>query len=109
MPGFAWGVYSSDDGHDYLLKVDVDLFYDLPRGWESPEPDSFLPQYPRAWRPRFVVGLNEAGQRREAICANTACDLWVGAATVFTYRDTDGAMATASVIERVQERRLTPH
>jgi len=39
MAGFTWGVYSSDDGHDYLIKVDLDLYVMPERGWSPPEPE----------------------------------------------------------------------
>jgi len=106
MAGFVWAVYSSDDGHDYLLKVDNDLYADTDRGWEPPVPDSYLPQYPRGWQARYVVGLGPVGERRSAILASTAAILWSDLTTVFHYRDTNGAIQSAQVIMRVAEHRL---
>src|SRR4029453_2400762 len=106
MAGFTWGVYASDDGHDYLLKVDLDLYVQTDRGWEPPVPDSYLPQYPRGWKPRHVVGLGPEGQRREAICATTSCVLWSNLTSTFDYRDTNGLMITAQIIMRISEKRL---
>jgi len=106
MAGFVWAVYSSDDGYDYLLKVDSDNYGELTRGWSPPIPGSYLPQYPRGWQARHVVGLSDDGLRRWAICATTSCDLWTGVVGFFRYRDTNGAMQIAEVIARTQEKRL---
>src|SRR6266576_4802154 len=106
MAGFVWAVYSSDDGYDYLLKVDNDLFGMTERGWDYPIEGSYLPQYPRGWKPRYVIGLSPAGERRDAICANTSSMLWTGAITDFVYRDTNGGLVTAQVIMRVAENRV---
>ena len=106
MAGFTWAVYASDDGHDYLVKVDLDLYVMTERGWEPPIPDSYLPQYPRGWKARHVVGLGPEGQRREAICATTSCVAWSDLTTQFMYRDTNGLMIPAQIIMRVQEHML---
>ena len=108
MPGFVWAVYASDDGHDYLLKVDFDLFAMTERGWDYPVPDSFLPQYPRGWTPRFVTGITLGGSRRYAVCATTSCALWTGAIDTFTFWNTDHAPEAAEVIARSSERLLRP-
>jgi hypothetical protein len=109
MPGFTWGVYASDDGHDYLMQVDLDLYVMLERGWEPPIPESYLPQYPRRWKARHVVGLGPEGQRRVAVCATTSCSLWSLLTPTFRYRDTNGIMLEATVIERIGEKRVKPH
>jgi len=106
MAGFTWGVYSSDDGHDYLIKVDLDLYVMPERGWSPPEPESYLPQYPRGWQARHVVGLGPEGQRRTAICATTSCSLWSVLTSTFEYRDTNGLFLTAQVISRIGEHLL---
>lgn len=108
MAGFTWAVYASDDGHDYLMKVDLDLYVMPERGWEPPVPGSYLPQYPRGWKARHVVGLGPEGQPRQAICATTSCSLWSLLTTEFEYRDTNGLFLPAQVIGRISERWLTP-
>lgn len=106
MPGFTWAVYTSDDGFDYLMKVDLDNYVQLARGWTPPIPDSYLPQYPRGWEARHVTGLGPEGQRRQAICATVTCDLWTGVVGFFEYRDTNGLLVPATVIQRIQEQRI---
>lgn len=67
-------------------------------GW-SVTPPAGVPtgiRLPRRIKPRHAIGVGAGGKRVRAICATTACDLWTGAATTWTYIDNFGATQTAT-------------
>lgn len=101
--GYVWGLYESDDGNTYALRVDADYAAQSERGWAYPAP-SGTPVYPRGWSPRKVVGLDENGHPRHAIVATVAADLWTGVASTFTISGTDETEHTCTVIRSLGER-----
>jgi hypothetical protein len=102
--GYVWAYYESDDGNTYALKVDADYAAAAERGWTAPAAPG-TPIYPRGWIPRKVTGIDPSGQRREALVASVAADLWTSAATTFDITGTDETTYTCTVHKRLKERR----
>lgn len=104
MPrGRVWAYYESDDGNVYALQVDADYVDDLGRGWAWPAAPGTSP-YPRGWRPRAVVGVDDLGGRRVAVVASVTADLWTGTAAQFTISGTDQLDHVCTVVELRAER-----
>lgn len=101
--GFIWGVYVSDDGNSYALRVDADYFAMPERGWTSTAPAG-MPPYPRGWFPRKAVGLDPNGHPRKAVVATPVADLWTGVTREFHIRDSDGSLQTCTGIRLYGER-----
>jgi hypothetical protein len=106
MPrGYVWAGYQDDTGAIYAARVDADYQLQVERGWQIV--DRFAtPQLPRGWIPRRVVGVDENGNSREAICATTQADLWTGAVIQFTFNGSDQLPHVAQVIARHMEHTL---
>jgi hypothetical protein len=100
--GFRWASYVTDDGTLYATKVDADYFDQVERGWSN-DGVELLPVLPRGALPRRVVGIDEQGDRRYAICASTDADLWVGLVDAFTFEANDNELQLATVVGRQQE------
>lgn len=98
-------MYQDDNGQPYALKVDADYAAQPERGWVVVDPTS-LPQFPRGWRARAVLGLDEEGRSASALIANLEAELWQGLVQVFTFNGTDELPHVASVIGRRSENRL---
>ena len=75
-------------------------------GWIS-TPPATVPdnlRRPRRFTPRHAIGIDPSGKRHRVICATTACDLWTGAASTWTFIDNFGATITATVTGRAGEK-----
>lgn len=106
MPrGYVRAVYETDTGEQFQLLVDADAAEDASRGWVVTGA-SALPQLPRGWLPRRVVGIDESGVQLEARVGLNTAALWVGTVNQWTIIGTDGALHTATVVVRQEERRF---
>lgn len=102
--GFSWGVYFDDEGGEWSLQVDSDYLADADRGWipvDLPAPSPF----PRGWRPRRVIGLDELGATIYAISPTTSSAIWTLGVASFTFEANDGTTHSATIIGRESERR----
>lgn len=105
MPrGWLASEYVDDDGTPWKLQVDADYATDTDRGWTTGLTPG-LPPLPRLWSPREVVGIDPTGRVVTTRVATLDSPLWTGAAQTFTFRASDGAFYTATVVERRGERR----
>jgi hypothetical protein len=103
--GFSWAGYQTDDGNVWALRVDADYFEAPERGWFAVDPKS-VPQFPRGWRARTAIGLDELGNTQRAVVASVDAPLWTGAVGQFVIEGTDEAPHVCTVIGRHQEFRL---
>lgn len=103
--GFTWGDYVDDDGNEWAVAVDSDYVTDPIRGWTIAGDTGLVP-LPNRWRPRRVIGLDQDGGKIVAVVAQLAADLWTGAATVFSFKDSTGTPRQATVVEYRAERRI---
>jgi len=102
--GFTWVVYVDDNGGRWGLEVDSDYVDHPERGWVRAADNELYP-LPRAWRARRAAGLDAGGRTQFALVGTLEADLWTGAATVFTFRDSEGTPQQATVIRYEAERR----
>ena len=108
MPrGFTWCAYHDDNGGVWGVQVDSDYVDHPERGWTRAADNEFYP-LPRAWRTRRVLGLDGSGSTQSAVVGTLDADLWTGATTVFTIRDSEGQAQQCASIRREPERRTTP-
>lgn len=105
--GFRWGVYTTDDGAQYALRVDADYFESAERGWTAEGVDELAP-LPRGWLPRFVVGLDDIGRSIECRVPSTSSPLWTQELTVFQFYASDEQIHFCDVIQYVGERQRRP-
>lgn len=101
--GFQWGVYETDGGQLFALRVDADYFEDLSREWQSAEGFGLVP-LPRGWRPRHVFGVDDVGRLAKCVVARTTNALWTGDLTVFQFYASDETIHFVDVIGRTSER-----
>jgi hypothetical protein len=106
--GYVWGSYTTDGDQVFALRVDRDYFGMPERGWTDVAPPGAAP-LPRMARARRVIGVDDSGNQRYAICATTTCDLWTGAVGSFTIQASDQTDVACVVIGRQAERILVPH
>ena len=90
-----------------LFEVDVPQPYasETSRGWDiNTFAAGLTPRLPKRLKPRHVEGFEAtSGIRRTAMIADTAADLWTGAATTFTSVSADGVSATCTVTGYIGE------
>jgi len=103
--GFTYCVYNDDNGGRWAVAVDSDYVDQPERGWVRTADNELYPA-PRGWRTRRVIGLDAGGASQHAVVGSLEADLWTGAATQFTFRDSEGQAQTATVIRLQAERRL---
>lgn len=106
MPrGFTYCAYVDDNGGTWAVAVDSDYVDHPERGWRRTEDNEFYP-LPRGWRPRTAIGIDAGGASQSAVVGSVDADLWTGAATQFTFRDSEGEAQLATVVRRQAERRV---
>jgi len=107
MPrGRQLGVYESDGGTDYKTQVDSDRFGETGFSWAAPT--GALPQMPRGFVPRHVVGIDTAGFRGTAVVPHLTSTLWTGVATVFNIEGSDGTTYVCTVTQKFGEKPSLP-
>jgi hypothetical protein len=100
-------MYIDDEGGVWVKRVDRDYAADPDRGW-STEGLAGLPPLPHFWRARQVLGIDSEGRKQRAVVATTVAPLWTGLATSFTFETTSQGYDTATITERISERRRGP-
>lgn len=96
------GVYITDSAATYKTQVDSDRFADVNFGWTTP--GGALPQMPRGFKPRHVVGIDTAGRYCTATVPDVTADIWTGTATTFSVEGDDAVVYTATVTGKFGER-----
>jgi hypothetical protein len=105
--GFIWAMYIDDEGGVWVLRVDRDYAADPDRGWAT-EGLAGLPPLPHFWRARRVLGIDSNGATQTAIVATTIAPLWTGTVSTFTFETTSLGLDTATVVNKMSERRRGP-
>ena len=101
--GFRWGVYETDDGALYAVRVDADYFEDVSRDWQAAEGFGLAP-FPRGWRTRAARGLDDLGRSQLAVVPRTTSPLWTGELSVFQFYASDEQIHFCDVIQLFGER-----
>jgi hypothetical protein len=102
--GFDWCIYVDDLDRQWALQVDSDYAADADRGWNLLG-ELELEPFPRGWKPRRVVGVDDLGNTLYAIAGTTLAAIWTGAVMTFTFEASDGTTQTSAIIGRNAERR----
>lgn len=101
------GSYHTDGGTEYKTEVDRDRFAVASFSWAAPS--GVLPQMPRGFKPRRVVGISgTSGRRGTAIVPVTTADIWTGVATTFDVEADDATIDTMTVTQRFAEKPSLP-
>lgn len=104
MRGYAVASYVDDDGFIWRLHVRPDYAADTARGWATGL-EAGLKPFPREWKPRIVVGIDDTGRVCQTRVGDLGAPLWTGVAPTFWIRGTDGVPVYATVIEKRGEKR----
>lgn len=88
------------------MQVDSDRFTETGFSWATPT--GALPQLPRGFKPRHVVGIDTAGFHGSAVVPTLTSTIWTGAATVFNIEGDDGVTYVATVTNKFGEKPSLP-
>lgn len=97
------GEYHTDSGALFRMQVDRDRFAVAAFGWAAPGTPG-MPQLPRGFKPRHVVGVSAtSGRRGSAVVPDVTATIWTGAATTFEVEADDATVDTMTVTQRFGE------
>jgi hypothetical protein len=89
------------------MQVDRDRFLLADFAWTSPS--GVLPQLPRGFKPRHVVGVSAStGRTGSAVVPDIGADIWNGVTNTFDVEADDATIDTMTVTNRFGEHPSLP-